>query len=119
MPVVGTLAAAMKNTRMRIRRSIEGDAAALLDIWLRSVRASHHFLSEPDIQSLLPVVRDQVLPALDLWILCNGSAPIGFMGVGENSIEALFVAPEYFRRGGGMLMVEFARHRLSRTHAAV
>lgn len=101
--------------RMRIRKSNEDDATALLDIWLRSVRASHAFITESDLQSLLPVVRDQVLPELDLWILCKDQdSPIGFMGVGENSIEALFIDPDHFRCRGGTLLIEFARSRLSR-----
>ena len=44
-----------------IRPACRLEHAVLLDIWLRSVRATHTFLSEQDIQSLLPVVRDQAL----------------------------------------------------------
>jgi putative acetyltransferase len=99
---------------MLIRKATRSDSPALLDIWLDSVRASHAFLAESDIQRLLPIVRDQVLPALDLWILCNDSVPIGFMGVGENAIEALFIAPEYFRVGGGTRLVSFAKQHLKR-----
>ena len=46
---------------MTIRRATPADRDALLDIWLRSVRATHTFLSEQDIQSLLPIVRDVAL----------------------------------------------------------
>jgi len=115
MPFIKGPGVANQSHRMAIRRSIEADAAALLRIWLRSVRASHAFLTESEIQSLLPVVRDQVLPSLDLWILCDdASAPIGFMGVGERSIEALFIDPDHFRSGGGTLLVEFAKRRQTR-----
>lgn len=115
MSVIDVCIGPQGSPRMAIRRSIKTDAAALLDIWVRAVRATHTFLTESEIQSLLPVVRDRVLPALDLWILCDdASSPIGFMGVGERSIEALFIAPEWFRSGGGTLLVDFARSRLRR-----
>jgi putative acetyltransferase len=100
---------------MRIRESTHNDLDALLSIWLRSVRASHAFLSELDIQTLLPIVRDQVLPCLRMWVVCDAdSIPIGFMGVGERSIEALFIAPEHFNRGAGTMLVEFAKRHLLR-----
>jgi hypothetical protein len=55
---------------MYIRRATPADAEVLVDIWLRSVRATHGFLSESDIQSLLPFVREY-LASLDsnLWVL--------------------------------------------------
>jgi putative acetyltransferase len=100
---------------MKIRASTSADQALLLDIWLRSVRASHVFLSELDIQSLLPIVRDQVLPSLRMWVACDAdSIPIGFMGVGEGSIEALFIAPDHFGQGAGTMLVEFAKRHLLR-----
>ena len=41
---------------MQIRRSAAADTDALVDIWLRSVHATHDFLTEDDILSLLPLV---------------------------------------------------------------
>ena len=34
---------------------------------------------------------------------------MGFLGLSGNKVEALFLAPEFFRRGGGRLLVEHAR----------
>ena len=95
---------------MTIRKATPNDHPALLDIWLRSVRATHHFLTEPDIQSLLPIVRDAALTHLELWVLCDDSdRPIGFMGLGASNLEALFIDPDFTRRGGGRMLVEHAR----------
>jgi putative acetyltransferase len=95
---------------MTIRRSLPTDADALLDIWLRSVRATHDFLSEDDIQSFVPLVREHALVDLDIWVLCSDSGlPVGFMGMSGSKIEALFLAPEFLRRGGGRRLVEHAR----------
>lgn len=96
--------------RMTIREATPADRDALLDIWLRSVRATHTFLTENDIQELLPLVRDAALPALELWVLCaDAGEPIGFLGLDGSKLEALFLAPDHFRRGGGRRLVEHAR----------
>lgn len=95
---------------MTIRKVKPNDYAQLLDIWLRSVRATHTFLTEDDIQSLLPLVRDEALPQLELWVLCSDTdMPIGFMGLAGAKVEALFIAPEWCRQGGGRLLLDQAR----------
>src|SRR5262245_17565944 len=95
---------------MNIRRGTEHDIDALVAIWRTSVRATHDFLSDAEIQSLEPVVRDQALPALELWVLCSDSSEaIGFMGLQDNSLAALFVSPAHFGKGGGRQLLELAR----------
>jgi putative acetyltransferase len=96
---------------MTIRRAIPADQDVLLDVWVRSVRASHAFLSEEDVQGLLPHVRDYLgSPEAELWVLCpDAGQPVGFMGMSGNKMEALFLAPEFHRRGGGREMVRHAQ----------
>jgi putative acetyltransferase len=95
---------------MNIRPALPTDYDALVDVWLRCVRATHTFLSEQDIQSLLPVVRDVALPQLEVWVLCSDSgAVMGFMGLSGSKMEALFLAPEFLRRGGGRRLVRHAQ----------
>ena len=97
---------------MRIRNVQPADHTVLVDIWLHSARATHTFLSEADIQSLLPIVRDTALAGLELWVLCAGaSEAVGFMGLSGASVEALFIAPAWTRRGGGRMLLDHA-HRL-------
>ncbi len=95
---------------MNIRPAVAADYGALLDIWLRSVRATHTFLSEEDIRAFLPLVRDHALTELEVWVLfADEGTLMGFMGLSGNRLEALFLAPEFFRRGGGRRLVEHAR----------
>jgi len=95
---------------MTIRKLLPQDRDVLVDVWLRSVRATHEFLSEADIQALLPIVRDSALTDLELWVLADdqGTA-VGFMGLAGPKLEALFLAPEVHRRGWGRKLVEHAR----------
>jgi putative acetyltransferase len=96
---------------MNIRRAIATDRDGLLDIWLRSVRATHSFLTEDDIQSLLPLVRECLASGeLELWVLCADSGVLmGFTGMSANKLEALFLAPEFHRCGGGRRLVQHAQ----------
>jgi putative acetyltransferase len=46
---------------MQIRGATPLDREVLFDIWLRSVRATHTFVSEADLQSFMPLVRDYLV----------------------------------------------------------
>jgi putative acetyltransferase len=95
---------------MIIRRAVATDRERLLEIWLRSVRATHTFLSEEDILSFLPIVRDVALAELEIWVLCSDSGlPVGFMGMSGSKVEALFLVPEFCRRGGGRRLIRHAQ----------
>jgi putative acetyltransferase len=96
---------------MNIRSAVPEDHPVLLDIWLGSVRKTHQFLTESDIQMLLPEVHDYLaMPNLDLWILCTDDGrPIGFMGLSGSSVESLFIAPDWLRCGGGRALLAHAR----------
>jgi putative acetyltransferase len=94
-----------------IREARPSDVRTLVDLWLRSVRATHGFLSEEDIQLLRPQVGEVLVsPQLELWVLCaDANTLIGFMGLSGNSLEAMFLDPEHLRAGHGRRLVEHAR----------
>lgn len=93
-----------------IRPATPEDQACLLAIWLASVRATHYFLTEAEIRALMPATSAYLAsPGHALWVLCEVSLPIGFMGLDGSSIESLFIAPDRIRRGGGRALVEHAR----------
>lgn len=96
---------------LTIRRVLPIEREALVDIWLRSVRATHAFLSEADIEDLLPFARAYLTSDdSDLWVLASGPEIIaGFMGMSGSEVEALFLAPEFHRRGGGRLLIRHAQ----------
>lgn len=96
---------------MEIRRAAPADREILLDLWLRSVRATHTFVPEEEIQTMIPQVRDYLASGeSEFWVLCDGSREImGFMGMFGSNMESLFLAPEFLRRGGGRRLVQHAQ----------
>ena len=67
----------------------------LLIVWEKSVRSSHHFLKEEDIEYFKPLVRDQYFLAVKLFVIRNENGRIAaFMGLSDNMLEMLFVLPE-------------------------
>jgi putative acetyltransferase len=96
---------------MHVRPVQPAEDTTLLAIWERSVRATHTFLTEEDIAFYRPLTAN-ILAAgsLDFWVLADEvDVPIGFLGLSENAIEALFLDPAHLGRGGGRLLVAHAQ----------
>ena len=94
---------------MIIRQATNADHPQLLNIWLRSVRATHHFLQESDIEALLPQLRDIYLPAVELWVTVDAEdCPLGFIGLNENHVEMLFIEPDLRGKGIGRALLDHA-----------
>ncbi|ARU87799.1 acetyltransferase [Pseudomonas sp. M30-35] len=95
---------------MIIRQSTNADHPLLLDIWLRSVRATHHFLQQSDIDGLLPQLRDIYLPAVELWVAVDAEdCPLGFIGLNESHVEMLFIEPDLRGKGIGRTLLDHIR----------
>ena len=91
---------------MKIRKGKEADFGQLLEIWERSVSATHDFLSSDDVASIKKDV-EKYFSAVDLS-LCDDGKTLGFIGVNNKKIEMLFVEPSCFGRGVGRFLIEHA-----------
>ncbi|AKA24937.1 acetyltransferase [Pseudomonas chlororaphis] len=95
---------------MIIRQATNADHPQLLNIWLRSVRATHHFLKDSDIEALLPQLRDIYLPAVELWVAVDAEdCPLGFIGLNEHHVEMLFIEPDLRGKGIGRALLDHVR----------
>jgi len=86
----------------------------LLEVWESSVRATHDFLQEQDIQALRPLLLHAYFPVLTIKIArlsCDDSIQ-GFIGVSEKRIEMLFVRAEQRGKGIGKLLLRHAINEL-------
>lgn len=97
-----------------------GDFDAIAQVWEASVRATHHFLQDADIRTLRPLVREQYLPMVELRVYRDDQyAIVGFLGVAENRLEMLFVAPEVVGQGIGKQLLHYAIEQLGVTEVDV
>lgn len=67
------------------------DYFQITELWEASVRASHDFLSETDIQFFKPLILNEYPDAVDLFCVRDEQGEIaGFIGLAEDKIEMLF-----------------------------
>lgn len=84
------------------------DYAAIVEVWEASVRATHHFLKEEDIQFFRPLIRNEYLDAVDLYCVRSEGNIAAFMGLSADAIEMLFIHPDSRGKGIGKVLTEFA-----------
>jgi putative acetyltransferase len=97
---------------MKILPVVESSFPSLVDVWEASVRATHDFLAEADLQIIKPRILNEFLYAVEPAAACDPDGSIiGFVGVADRKIEMLFVRPD--RRGEGVGR-ELVRHAIAR-----
>lgn len=94
---------------MEIVRCCDKDYGLLSEIWERSVRASHSFLSEIDIIEIKRALCVEYFPNVELYVLIDNDMAKGFIGLSENIIEMLFIDDAQRGRGYGSALIEFAK----------
>ena len=85
------------------------DHLKLIEIWEASVRATHDFLTEDDLQELKPLILERYFDAVDLRCAKSSLGEIqGFCGVHDGNIEMLFISPDMRGKGVGTLLATHA-----------
>lgn len=94
---------------MNIEIVKKADHLKLIEIWESSVRATHDFLVEADLQELKPLILEQYFDAVDLRCAKNAHGEIqGFCGVHDSNIEMLFISPNARGKGVGAMLLGHA-----------
>ena len=85
------------------------DIPRVVAVWVASVRATHHFLTEADIQHLKPLVGDELSQLATLiGVRDDEGQVIGFIGVEGVEVAALFIHPAWRGRGIGRQLLTYA-----------
>ena len=80
----------------------------LLDVWERSVKATHLFLSGDEIKQIQEYVPQALQGVAHLVAAQDGAGrPAAFMGVEDGTLEMLFLAPEERGKGLGRRLLQY------------
>ena len=92
----------------------------LTELWEKSLRATHFFLSEPEIKEIKKYVKPALNGIPHLIIIENESkVPVAFMGIDEQMLEMLFVTPEERGNGLGRRLIQYGIDNYSIKEVAV
>lgn len=85
----------------------------VVKVWEASVRATHHFLKNEDIEYFKPLILNTYLDAVELRCIRNTENQIiGFLGVAEGNLEMLFIDPSHRGQGIGKQLLLYAIDQL-------
>jgi ribosomal protein S18 acetylase RimI-like enzyme len=84
----------------------------MISVWEASVRATHHFVKEEDIGHLKELVKGIDFYSFSVYCLVSGDRVLGFMGTAAETIEMLFLDPDFIGQGYGKRLMKFALEEL-------
>ncbi|TCD10829.1 GNAT family N-acetyltransferase [Pedobacter frigidisoli] len=84
------------------------DYPEIITVWEASVRATHHFLTESDIQTYKALILNEYLDQVDLYCIKSEDRILGFIGLNEDNIQMLFIHPDARGKGLGKAFIKFA-----------
>lgn len=94
--------------------------SALVAVWERSVRATHTFLTDAEINRIKQYVPQAIAEVPELVVMrpdgdSSDQTPLAFMGVADGRLEMLFVDPDHRGHGVGKQLLEhgIAHHNVS------
>jgi len=92
----------------------------VVELWEASVRATHHFLKEEDIEYFKPLILNTYLDAVELKCIRDYDKKIvGFLGVADQNLEMLFIHPEFRGKRIGKTLLNYAIDELKVTKVDV
>jgi len=106
-----------RDASVDIRKATEKDGRAVADVYLASFKATYEFPlahTDDEVRSWIAAV---LLCASETWVAEQAGRVIGFVSLGEETIDQLYVAPRHTGHGIGSRFVTLAKqrrpHRLS------
>jgi putative acetyltransferase len=98
------------NTRIKAYELKHRDE--MISIWERSVRATHDFVRNSDIDYFKSLVEQIDFTSFEVYCLVKEEKVLGFIGVLDRCIEMLFLDPVYIGKGLGKKLMQFALSNL-------
>jgi len=96
---------------LQIRPYRPADKPRLLSIWRAASEIGHPFFSKDQLDAQQKLVGEIYLPKAENWVAQYDDKPVGFIGLVDNFVGGLFVAPEAQGRGIGRALIAHALER--------
>lgn len=81
----------------------------LVEIWERSVRATHSFLTETDINEIRKSLISIYFKGVSLYVIFDEDVIAGFIGLSGHNIEMLFIDADHMGKGLGSQLLAYAK----------
>ena len=94
--------------KYKIDRIDKDEYEEVVDVWEASVRSTHHFLKEEDIEYFKPLILHTYLDAVELRCVRIDQRIVGFAGVSDQNLEMLFIHPQHRGKGIGKVLLDHA-----------
>jgi putative acetyltransferase len=94
-----------------IRAFEPADADNLIRVWLASTIPGQSFLPEEHWRAMEPVIREDLVPIADTWVVEEQGELVAFMSLLGSLIGGLFTHPDHQGKGHGRALIEHARER--------
>ena len=93
-----------------IQVPVEAEYDKLLEIWESSVKATHDFLTDDDVQFFKKLIAEnKYFNHVKLYCIRNSENDIlGFSGISGNKLEMLFLDPAVRGQGFGKMLLKHA-----------
>ena len=93
---------------------------SLVEVWEKSVRVTHLFLSDSEIENIKAYVPQALRGIESLVIAEDGNhIPVAFMGIEEGSLEMLFITPKERGKDLGKQLIQYGIEKYSVKSLAV
>lgn len=83
----------------------------ILKVWEDSVKKTHLFLSDNEIENIKTYVPDMLIKIPYLIVMENNGSIIGFMGMGERKLEMLSLSPVEMGKGIGKRLIKHGMNK--------
>lgn len=96
---------------MMIRAFEPNDVDDVIRVWIASTIPGQSFLPEEHWRAMEPVIREDLMPIAETWVVEEDGELVAFMSLLDDLIGGLFTHPDHQRKGHGRALIEHARER--------
>ena len=90
-----------------IRAYQPADTNAIIEVWYQASAVAHPFLSAPFLAQEADNIRNIYLPNTKTWVYELDGQIVGFIGMIDNEVGAIFINPQHHRKGIGQQLMNW------------